>query len=131
MELTHNYKRQATFERLSTLIKQHLVRFINQNPTVFEALSRSGAPFGGSVLPVSQTTKSLKPFEATQEELVRIQQQLDALTRQVAQLTTQVNSSQSVAETRSVKRMQESSAPSKQIGIYRFWALQAQSHSLT
>lgn len=131
MELTHSYKRQAAFTRLRSLLKEYLIRFINQNPEAFEALSRAGSPFGGNCLPMSQGSTSSKIPEATQQQLACIQQQLEVLTNQVAQLAELVSSTQNTAALHSGKTSQESSkAWSKQIGIDRFRALQALSHSL-
>ncbi len=116
--------------RLRSLLKEYIIRFINQNPEAFEALSRAGSPFGGNCLPMNQDAISLKPVEATQQ-LACIQQKLEALTSQVAQLTELVGATQPMSAVRPAKPMQAPSAAwSKQIGIERFRALQAQAHSL-
>lgn len=130
MELTHSYKRQAAFTRLRSLLKEYIIRFINHNPEAFEALSRAGSPFGGNCLPMNQDSTSPKTVGATQQ-LACIQQQLEVLTSQVAQLTELVSAAQTTLAVRPAKPMQAPSAAwSKQIGIERFRALQAQAHSL-
>ena len=122
MNLIHSYKREATDNSLVSLIKQFVIRFINEHPDVFEALSRSGSPFGGNCFPVRQYAADLDSVAVTRKEIARVQSQLEALTDQVARLNDRIDSAQTPAKSES--------APEKQIGINRFRALQAQSHSL-
>lgn len=131
MEFTHNYTRQAAFSSLRTVLTQFVVRFVNQNPDVFEAISRSGAPFGGSCRPTRQQAMGLRADQPTQEELTLIQQQLDKLTEQVAQLTGKLNAAQPTPPERLLDTTRKPSAVSgKQIGIDRFWALQGKAQTM-
>ncbi|MBO0949142.1 hypothetical protein [Fibrella forsythiae] len=130
MELTHNYKRQDTFSSLRALLTQRIVRFVTNNPDVFEAIARTGAPFGGSasLLPTRRPV-DLQPTQTTQAELAQIQAQLQALTQQVAQLHTVLGEEQRTRQEQSVEKTRKATA-GKLIGIDRFRALQGTSHRM-
>ncbi|RYF77855.1 MAG: hypothetical protein EOO39_02945 [Cytophagaceae bacterium] len=127
MELTHNYKRQATSSSLRSLFTQRIVRFVTKNPDVFEAFARTGAPFGGSAsLVPTHRPVELQPTQATQADLAQIQAQLQTLTQQVAQLHFVLNGSQRGPQEQPVDKTRKTTiTPGKLIGIDRFRALQA------
>ncbi|MEZ0485252.1 hypothetical protein [Fibrella aquatica] len=114
MELTHSYKRQAPFAGLRSLFNQRIEQFVNQNPVVFEALSRTGAPFGGSLRPLQHSAGG-NNSTVSRHQLQRIQRQLDMLTKQVAHLSQQAEG---------IGSKTREAVPEKQIGINRFRALQ-------
>ena len=131
MELTPSYTQKATFSRLRSLLTQPIVQFVNQNPEVFEAISRTGAPFGGTCLPTGQYETELTTALPTEQELVLMQQQLNELTEQVAQLTNKLNATQPASQERVLDTTRKSTADAtKQIGIYRFWALQGKEQTM-
>ncbi|WP_375444953.1 hypothetical protein [uncultured Fibrella sp.] len=130
MELTHSYTSQVAFSRLRSSLKQSITRFVNQNPDVFEAISRTGTPFGGSTRPARQATDATIG-QPTQQELALMQRQLNELTEQVAQLTSKLNASQPALPERLLDGTRKPSmAPGKQIGIDRFWALQEKKQTM-
>lgn len=91
-------------------MKRFLLSFVNQHSATFEALARSGTPFGGNWL-------TAKPKPATvQDQLAGIQQQLTALNGQVAELGSTIKATHgSMADA------------SDEIGINRFRAMRARS----
>lgn len=114
MQLTHTYKNKAAVDSIYTSIRRALFNFINEHAGVFEALTRNGYPFGGNWLPVSRYAAGPEPADTIRKQLTGIQQQVDELTRTVAQLSDRIDSIQS-ASARS------------EIGIKRFRALRARS----
>ncbi len=55
MEFTHSYIHKANTTSTRALIGPMLLRFINKNASVFEALSRQGSPFGGNCSPANHS----------------------------------------------------------------------------
>nr|ARK13223.1 hypothetical protein A6C57_24400 [Fibrella sp. ES10-3-2-2] len=125
MEFTHKYTGRADGNSLRSTIKRYFQQFVNQNAAGFEAYSRTGAPFGGNALIAAQPSNGSQPSISPQDELVVIQQQLYALTNQVVQLTEKLDQAQATLAHQPAKPHREPT-PARQIGIYRFWALQKQ-----
>ncbi|MEZ0539783.1 hypothetical protein [Fibrella arboris] len=128
-ELTYSHRRQLSFGQLGAVLKQQLTRFINDNPTVFEAISRTGAPFGGNSLPtISRVFSADQPSPLMHPELDLLRQQVDALTQQVAQLHQTLHDTEAIIQQRSAQHSRQATTTAgKQIGIDRFWALQGKS----
>lgn len=114
MELTHTYKNKDTLTGLRTSFQQIILLFISKHVEVFEALTRGGTPYGGNWLPVSPA-KPQRTSLAPEEQIVAIQQQIGELSQQVTVLSDQMNA------------RQKKVAPTEEIGINRFRALQAES----
>jgi len=125
MELTHNYTRQADGSSLRSTIKRYFQQFVNQNVAGFEAYSRTGAPFGGNALIMALPNSGSQRRISSQDELVVIREQLFALTNQVVQLTEKLDRAQTALAQQPAKPHREPT-PARQIGIYRFRALQKQ-----
>lgn len=90
-----------------------LLAFIDRHDGVFESLSRQATPFGGNWLPENRGAITA---QATQAQLVSLQEQVDRLTKEIARLSAQN------------KALATQSAPPKTpIGINRFRALRATS----
>ena len=130
MEFTPSYKqREPGFIGLGSLVKRSIVTFINEHSEAFEALARAGSPFGGNCLPMRQGASDHASVAMTRKQLLRLQVQLDALTDEVARLSTQIGAARQ-RTTSTHPAHQSYAAPEKQIGINRFRALQAESNSL-
>lgn len=114
MELTHTYKNKVTLTGLRASFHQIILSFIRKHVEVFEALTRGGTPYGGNWLPVSPA-KPQQTNLAPEEQIVAIQRQIGELSQQVAVLSDQINARQNQV------------APTEEIGINRFRALQTKS----
>ena len=133
MRLTHSYKNNATLHDLRTMLRQSIVAFVGRNAETFNALVRSGNPFGANWLPKALThhKSDVKSSATTDKELAHMQQQVNRLTLTVISLSNRVeilssqlelasrNPAQSVV---SINRPAE--APKNEIGINRYRALQ-------
>jgi hypothetical protein len=129
MELTHTYKGQTITTSIRTTVGASVLRFIIKHAEVFEALSRQGQPFGGSVLSRYDTTPIDKTDHAA-ELLTRVQQQLDEINRKVATLNNDVRALHTHTTLANKSDRNRAGNASKQdawkqvIGIERFRALQ-------
>ncbi|GAB3882914.1 hypothetical protein [Spirosoma agri] len=119
MELTHNYKQQATFTRLRTQYKHILGSFISQHSEVFEALSRGGTPHGGNWLPTNRPETTTKSVDSIREKMAAVQQQLDVLTRQLTRLSNEMGELERASKNRMPTPI---AGESSEIGINRFRA---------
>lgn len=127
MELTQRYNHT----RLTpNTVGHRLSTFVAKNKVVFEAFSRMGSPFGGSVAPAQGSGSAMASESVTTpagrvagEPLVHLQRQLDQLSRTVAQLNRQLEHLQRTT----AHQPGETGRPAKLIGINRFRALRAQS----
>ena len=131
MRLTHSYKNNSTLHDLGTMLRQSIVAFVDRNAETFNALVRSGNPFGANWLPKAliHHKSDVKSSATTDKELAHMQQQVNRLTLTVTSLSNRVeqlssqlafrNPAQSVV---SINRPAE--APKNEIGINRYRALQ-------
>jgi hypothetical protein len=131
MRLTHRYKNNATLHDLGTMLRQSIVAFVDRNTETFNALVRSGNPFGANWLPKALThhKSDVKSSATTDKELAHMQQQINRLTltvtslsNRVEQLSSQLASRNPAQSVVSINRPAE--APKNEIGINRYRALQ-------
>ena len=131
MRLTHSYKNNATLHDLRTMLRQSIVAFVDRNTETFNALVRSGNPFGANWLPKALThhKSDVKSSATTDKELAHMQQQVNRLTltvtslsNRVEQLSSQLASRNPAQSVVSINRPAE--APKNEIGINRYRALQ-------
>lgn len=129
MELTHTYKSETATTNIRNTVGASVLRFIIKHADVFEALSRQGQPFGGSVLPrpykttVANANRSGKSIEQVQQQLEEINRKVADLNNDVRALhthTTLVNK----PERNRVGNASQQDAWRQVIGIERFRALQ-------
>ncbi|MDB5241619.1 MAG: hypothetical protein JWP57_2244 [Spirosoma sp.] len=136
MRLTHSYKNNTTLHDLLTVLSRSIVAYVDRYSETFEALVRSGNPFGGNWLPITLDSTGLSTTKRGGNELVHVQQQINTLTQTVAllsnrveqlsaQLSTGTNSTAcgtparlTGSANRSVKN------PTNEIGINRYRTLQ-------
>jgi hypothetical protein len=131
MRLTHSYKNNSTLHDLGTMLRQSIVAFVDRNAETFNALVRSGNPFGANWLPKALThhKSDVKSSATTDKELAHMQQQINRLTltvtslsNRVEQLSSQLASRNPAQSVVSINRPAE--APKNEIGINRYRALQ-------
>ena len=131
MRLTHSYKNNSTLHDLGTMLRQSIVAFVDRNAETFNALVRSGNPFGANWLPKAliHHKSDVKSSATTDKELAHMQQQINRLTltvtslsNRVEQLSSQLASRNPAQSVVSINRPAE--APKNEIGINRYRALQ-------
>lgn len=91
MKLSHRYNRKDPAPGFRTALRQSVSTFVNRYAESFEALTRVGSPFGGSVLPTNGQSTGLTFADVADNKLVQVQRQVGELTRMVARLSDQVN----------------------------------------
>ena len=127
MELIQTYKGKTTTTNIRNTVGASVLQFIIKHADVFEALSRQGQPFGGSLLPRHCAT-TIDKADPSGESMTRVQQQLDEINRKVASLNNDIRALHT--HTTLVNKPECSRNASKQdawrqvIGIERFRALQ-------
>lgn len=129
MRLTHSYKNNATFHDLRQMLRQAIVAFIDRHAEIFEALVRSGSPFGGNWLPVTKNSTEGKLSRKVDDELVFLHQQVETLNRTVALLNDCVEEvvsklSAGTKSSSSGTSVTSAKAHQNEIGINRYRALQ-------
>jgi hypothetical protein len=130
MRLTHSYKNNATLHDLRTMLRQSIVVYINRYAETFEALVRSGNPFGGNWLPLTLThdQSDVNLSGTTKHELAHVQQQVNRLTHTVASLSNRVELLSSQLVTRNPEQQiisinRPAKAHKNEIGINRYRAV--------
>ena len=108
-------------------MRHSVLAFVNRHADAFEALTRMGNPFGGSLLATSRSSAKVRATGKARKEIAYVQQQVGELSRTVAQLSDQVDqlSMQTLAKSRSGKSgaAGRSVNCTRDIGINRYRAL--------
>jgi peptidoglycan hydrolase CwlO-like protein len=130
MELIQIHKNKIATNSIHTSLRQSVLTFINRNADVFEALTRSAYPFGSSWRSPNRNATSPKAIRRADDQLAQVQQQVDELTRMIAQLSNQIRSIQPVQSPAGTQANQSAvthrptTLPSD-VGINRFRTLKA------